>query len=366
MTELVLEARSEFRFVVVSRDLDDALRPMVDQWLRVHVPNRPAPLRFIAFYVRAGFRIRHVHFDLLHTLGAIVPNRCDIASVHSCHAGSRAKTGALAPREGARLRRLNTTILHAMALAAERWTYRRARSRRIAVVSQDVGVEIQQHFSGVHVSVTPNGVDQERFVPNPSLRTEVRHEHAVGNEDVVAIFVGGLWEHKGLHLAVEGVNLAQEHTAVRLHLWVLGAGDPGWLSDRVDVSRTTLLGRRDDTERFYAGADFLVLPSMYEAAPLVAYEAAAVGIPIVATRVGGVSELVGEDEGCGILVERSSLSVSRAIERLASDPKLRVEMGAEGRRRVSANTWSQSARSVMHIYHDLLSSSTNRPQACNE
>lgn len=352
MAELVARASESFRFVVLSRDLDSSLK-RIAEWVRVPVPARPAPLRFAAFYVVAGLRLLRIRADLVHTLGAIIPNRCDVASVHSCHAGSRAKTGALAPREAPLGRRVNTTILHAMALLAERWSYRPGRARRVAVVSTGVGAEIALHFPGVLATVTPNGVDLDRFRPSPATRLEVRREQSVSDDDVVVLFVGGIWEHKGLPLVVEGVARAQEATEVRLHLWVVGAGDVSAIRARAVFPRMTFFGRRSDTERFYAASDLFVLPSMYEAAPLVTYEAAASGVPIVATRVGGVTELVGEEQACGILVERSAAAVSEAILQLAAQPTLRAAMGSEGRRRASQYTWARSAESVTTIYRDL-------------
>lgn len=353
MAELVERGCQHFRFVIVARDLDPSLQTFAWRWTRVRVPARPAPLRFAMFYLVAGLRLWSLKVDVVHTLGAIVPNRCDLASVHSCHAGSREKTGALAPREAPPAHRANVTVLHAMALVAERWSYRPGRARAIAVVSDDVGREIERHFPGQRVAVTPNGVDLERFAPSQETRAELRRAASVDEEDVIVLFVGGIWEHKGLHLVAEGIVLAQKQTATRLHLWILGSGDPEGIRAQSAFPRMTFFGRRTDAERFYAAADLLVLPSMYEAAPLVCYEAAASGVPIVATRVGGVTELVGEDEQCGIFVERSAESVSRAIARLASDPSLRAEMGAEGRRRASVYTWERSVATVTSLYTEL-------------
>ncbi|MGH2369548.1 MAG: glycosyltransferase, partial [Chloroflexota bacterium] len=143
-------------------------------------------------------------------------------------------------------------------------------------------------------------------------------------------------------------------TSATLHLWVVGEGDPSRIRASTTFTRIDFFGRRADAERFYAAANIFVLPSMYEAAPLVSYEAAASGLPIVATRVGGVDELVGDDQACGLLVERSPEAVGAAIAWLAENSEVRRAMGAEGRRRASIFTWERSAAAVASLYRELL------------
>jgi D-inositol-3-phosphate glycosyltransferase len=96
-----------------------------------------------------------------------------------------------------------------------------------------------------------------------------------------------------------------------------------------------------------------VLPSAYEAFSLAALEAAASALPVVMTRVGVASTIVGHNEG-GILVDRTASSIAEALGRLAGDPGLRRQMGATARRRVSALTWDASADVLRGIYHELL------------
>jgi glycosyltransferase involved in cell wall biosynthesis len=96
-----------------------------------------------------------------------------------------------------------------------------------------------------------------------------------------------------------------------------------------------------------------VLPSDYETFSLAAHEAAASAIPVVATRVSGVEDLVG-DRRAGLLVERRADEFAAAIDRLAGDPSLRARMGEEGRRRASALTWDHAVSSILAVYDDLL------------
>ncbi len=119
--------------------------------------------------------------------------------------------------------------------------------------------------------------------------------------------------------------------------------------------RVRFFGRRADTERFYASSDLLIFPTLYEAFPLVALEAAATGIPVIGTCVNGLSDLV--EAGGGVLSERTPQAFADALQRLADDPVLRASLGSTGRAWISEFTWSRSADSVLRLYRQLAGAS---------
>src|SRR5438105_3787227 len=82
--ELVRHARDAVDFVLLSSDLPDDLRGAVE-WRRIPLPRRPATLRFLTYFVCAGWQLRQVQADVRHSTGAIVPNRISVATVHYCH-----------------------------------------------------------------------------------------------------------------------------------------------------------------------------------------------------------------------------------------------------------------------------------------
>ena len=92
--ELIERGCDEVDFVVISSRLDPSVRSQV-RWRRVPIPQRPFPLKFCVYYVLAGLRLARERVDLVQTVGAIVPNKVDLASIHFCHAAFRAvETGA--------------------------------------------------------------------------------------------------------------------------------------------------------------------------------------------------------------------------------------------------------------------------------
>jgi glycosyltransferase involved in cell wall biosynthesis len=100
------------------------------------------------------------------------------------------------------------------------------------------------------------------------------------------------------------------------------------------VRDTLFLGYQEDVAPFYAAFDALVLPSSNEGTPVSAIEALAAGRPVVATRVGGVPDVVQEGRD-GFLVDPGATDdLADRLTRLARDPELRERMGAAGRERV--------------------------------
>lgn len=187
-----------------------------------------------------------------------------------------------------------------------------------------------------------NGIDLDRFGDRedaPERRAKVRAELGVADDDVVVGAVGRLVAEKGYAELFE----AWEAIRVRVpnaHLVVVGPTDED-KSDSLDpalVSRARdsgvrFLGMRSDVDDLYRGFDVYVLASHREGFPRSAMEAAAAGLPIVATNIRGCRQVV-DDGVSGLLVPlRDPAALAEAITSIASDDALRREMSEAARAR---------------------------------
>jgi glycosyltransferase involved in cell wall biosynthesis len=125
---------------------------------------------------------------------------------------------------------------------------------------------------------------------------------------------------------------------------------------RLGLARHVLsLGYQEEVARWYSAFDAFVLPSANEGTPVTAIEALAAGRPVVATRVGGVPDVVRDGED-GFLVEvGDARGLAERLAQLAADPNLRGRMGAAGRERVLARyAVDRLAEDVDRLYRALL------------
>lgn len=106
-----------------------------------------------------------------------------------------------------------------------------------------------------------------------------------------------------------------------------------------------LIGRRDDVAELLAAADVAVLPSRWEARSLLAQEALRLGVPLVATAVGGVPELVGD--AAELVPYGDAAAMARAVRGLLDDTDRRMDLAAAGR--VQARTWPTEDETVAHV-----------------
>jgi len=197
-------------------------------------------------------------------------------------------------------------------------------------------------YSPPRTSLLGNGVDLRRFRPadDPAERAAARA--ALGAEDgqVVVGCVGRLVAEKGHLDLIEAARALDE----RYHVVVIGPPDPDKRDALTPAQFTSggsagvrFLGLRDDVDLLYRGMDVFVLPSYREGFPRAAMEAAASGLPTVATDIRGCRQVVA-DGVTGLLVPvRSPARLAAAIRELGDDGERRARMSAAAVARAQAN-----------------------------
>ena len=114
--------------------------------------------------------------------------------------------------------------------------------------------------------------------------------------------------------------------------------------------RFQFLGQRDDVLELLAGADAFVLASLHEGLPVALMEATSVGLPIVASSVGGVPQVLEDGVDALLVPPGDPGSLADAMKRLASDPELRARLGRQAKLRSSMFDIAEASRAVGDIY----------------
>ena len=171
------------------------------------------------------------------------------------------------------------------------------------------------------------------------LREATRAELALGNR-VVGVIVARLNGRKGHATLLKSVALLRDSDVTPLIL-VVGDGPEGEALERqaqqlgLGPSQVRFLGARSDVDRILSAADFFVLPSDTEGLPLSVLEAMAHGLPIVASRVGGIPEIIETSEHGLLVPPGDSEALAEAIRSLIDDPVLRRNLSFAARARVN-------------------------------
>ena len=232
---------------------------------------------------------------------------------------------------------------------------------------EDLATLRRVHVPARKLRLLGNGVDLERFDRSryPADREEIRCELGFGPDDVVCGVVGRLVSEKGFREVFAAA--AQLHdTAPDVRWMVIGPEDHAKsdaLSDDEirqaearSGGRLRVLGERSDMARLYAAMDLYVLASYREGFPRSAMEAAAMGLPIVATNIRGCRQVVDDGVTGRLVAKRDAAALAEAVEDLAGDPEARCRMAkAAHAKAVRSFDHQQVIDITLAAYEELLS-----------
>lgn len=304
------------------------------EWTLAHIRENPVD-------------VIHANYWLSGVAGHMIKHPLDIPLAVTFHTLARVKaeTGDAEPE--ARIKAESKVIRCSDAILAN---------------STEELAELQRLYDapGDRIEIVPPGVDHAFF--SPGNRAGARKALGLGDEPIM-LFVGRIQPLKRLDIAVRA--LAQlERTDTKL----LVVGGPSGAGGQVELDRVTAIADElGVTDRivhvapqphhllstYYRAADVGVVPSRSESFGLVALEAAACGIPVVASDVGGLRTLV--DHGTtGYLVEGADpADYAARLNHLLGDPEVAKAFGEAGATRAREYTWSTTAGRLRRLYNDL-------------
>jgi glycosyltransferase involved in cell wall biosynthesis len=248
----------------------------------------------------------------------------------------------------------------------ERWLARK--STALVAVSPEIrddlvalGVAPRERFTVIRL-----GIELEKRVDGatPDDREETRRQLGLAPDRFVVGWIGRMTSVKRTDDVLRAFQRLRAR-GVDAALCLVGDGPdrPGVerAAHALGVMRDTLfLGFQEEVSSYYAAFDALVLPSANEGTPVSAIEALAAGRPVVATRVGGVPDVVRDGQDGFLVPARDVAALADRLAALAQDPALREQMGAAGRERVvSRYAVDRLLDEVDDLYRSLLAAAAS-------
>ena len=352
--QLEAAVRAGHRVDVVCSDGPEAVRIRQMRGVRLFVMpiyRRISPLRDLVSLARLITHFRRERYDIVHSMtpkaGLLAALAALLAGV-PCRlhhftgqpwVGMRGLAGFLARASDWLIVRLNTACYADSASQAAFLESRKIAPRGSIRVLGDGS------FSGV---------DLTRFDPERlrSERDSVRAELGIPSNALLIGYVGRLTPEKGLS------ELLQAQATLRSDFdpWILMAGPyhpdieplPAQVLSALERGeKLRWIGYTEVPERYMAACDIICLPSYREGFPLVMIEAAALGLPAVATRIVGCVDAV-EHGVTGLLVEpKDAHDLARGLGQLCADAKLRADLGRAGRERAIAHFSAQRVNGLL-------------------
>ncbi len=206
------------------------------------------------------------------------------------------------------------------------------RYEQVWCVSEFVQNSLSAQGSWSHLHCCLHFVNTDRFRPDPAVRAQMRRQHGVEDRFVVTV-IAQLIPEKGVDLAIRALAQLPEKAT----LWIVGAGPQsdelrGPASTLGAEKRVRFWGLQRQVEPFLQASDCFVLPSRWqEAAGLVVLEAQASGLPVVASRIGGIPEYLAEGQSGLLFTPNDAGDLSEKLRRLCLDLPARERMAREAR-----------------------------------
>lgn len=313
------------------------------------IPSYPFHIWIYGFFINSLFRSLESQLTLVHLHSPMSPPiRTSLPTITTVHTSMKidARYHEILDVHSMAVKALSMIIYPPIELNLLR------SSTKITAVSQSVADGLNEYgFDPHEVAVVGNGVDESIFSP-PKSKTY---------RDNYVLFTGVLRPRKGLF---DLIKCAECVCKVDPDVKFVICGRGPFLSilqEKIRQAkmqkRIMLLGyvRRKKLIQLYQNATVHVVPSHYEGLPTVLLEAMACGLPVVATDIGGINEVITTGENGFLVPPKSPEDMGNTILRLLDDRGLREKIGRAARETIEERyTWDKITDNILEVYEDLL------------
>ncbi len=322
----------------------------------IRAPARPLALLARTFAHRARRALSQQQWDIVHCVGGALPGASVVTAQYCHHAWRQAARKWRSELIGTGERIYRAADIR-LAMHDERKTARHPALRGLIGVSRRTLDEWRSAYGAAPPvqAVVHNGVDLGQFNPGTSeARRRLRSSLKLPDSSKVALIVGALVR-KGIETAVWALGPLPDH----IHLVAVGAGPRERvrsLAVRAGVSgRVHVVDPVGDIERYYAGADLLVLPTRYEPFGMVVAEAWACGLPVVASGVTGATEWATNGDSVLLVSDPTNVQgFAKCLIRVLEDASLAERLSRGGRDLARRFSWERVVADTESVYEKVL------------
>jgi glycosyltransferase involved in cell wall biosynthesis len=292
------------------------------------------------------FDISHIHDWLVLPAGAETKSYLGTTLVSTLHSLEFRRSGGVDTPESKMVDSLEWWITYESSI--------------IILCSKSMKDDTISHFRVPQdkLRVIPIGIDQSRFRGKNPDRGKTRAKYGVRSEEKLVLFVGRLTSQKGCEYLIRAIPYVTKFFNVKL----LIAGD-GYLRGELEAiavsagvrARTIFAGfvGDDDLTDLFLSSDLMMIPSVYEPFGVVALEAMAARLPVVASNVDGLAEIIKHEENGILAFPRDSSSIAWGISRILSDQPNTQRLVENASRDVESKfSWSAVAKQTLEVYKE--------------
>jgi len=233
---------------------------------------------------------------------------------------------------------------------------------RVIVCSHSMKEEICNHFNlpEKKIDVIPNAIDSSKYQISVD-RGAIRQRYGVGWGEKLILCVGRLVPQKGVEYFIRAIpQIAQRHPEAKYII----VGE-GWSRDILEAEakatghadKIRFTGFASDREviNLMTSADALIVPSIYEPFGIVALEGMATGVPVVASKVGGLAEIIDHEKTGLFVYPRNIDSIAWGIDKILSDPDHARWLTKNAKEKLhKAYSWEAVAMKTVEVYRKVV------------
>ena len=241
---------------------------------------------------------------------------------------------------------------------SDRWTYRLKYGRTcdaVVAVSENIReLSVQAGVPRERIEVIPDGIDVPAELPSAAERQRLRTSWRCEDTDFVVGLLGASTPEKGQDIALEAVTMLGEELPQLRMILAGDTADAPENSAHGDSPRVLRLGPIEDLAGFMPGLDLFIMPSKAEGLGSSALWAMSYGLPVLATRVGGLPEIVVENETGWLIPPGSPQALADAVLAASRDRNQLIAFGRNGRTRAEGFSAGIMVGRTEALYRTLL------------